>query len=130
MTTVLLDTHVVLWWSSHPERLSDAGVAAIEGADELAVAGITWFELAWLAAGERITVPVPVRSWIDALAGQVRTVGISPSIAHTAVELPDTFPGDPADRLIYATALEHGWPLVTKDRRLLDHPAGRTVAVW
>lgn len=130
LTTVLLDTHVVLWWSSHPDRLSEAAVRAIEGADEIALAGITWFELAWLAERHRITVPIPVRAWIDALAGQVRTVGISPSIAHAAVQLPDTFPGDRADRLILATAVEHGWPLVTKDRRLRDHPASRTVAVW
>lgn len=45
-----------------------------------------------------------------------------PAIAATAVGLPDTFPGDPADRLIYATAVERGWRLVTKDRRLRDHP--------
>ena len=55
---------------------------------------------------------------------------MSPAVARTAAELPASFPGDPADRLIYATAVEHGWPLVTKDRRLLDHPASGTVAVW
>ena len=30
----------------------------------------------------------------------------------------------------YATAIEHGWQLVTKDRRLLDHPHPRPLAVW
>jgi PIN domain nuclease of toxin-antitoxin system len=38
------------------------------------------------------------------------------------------FPGDPADRLIYATAVEHGVKLVTKDQRLRMH--NRSVAVW
>ncbi|MDQ3106881.1 MAG: PIN domain-containing protein [Actinomycetota bacterium] len=37
---------------------------------------------------------------------------------------------DPADRLIYATALELGCQLVTKDQRLRQHPAARRVAVW
>jgi PIN domain nuclease of toxin-antitoxin system len=32
----------------------------------------------------------------------------APSIADTAVSLPATFPADPADRLIYATAIESG----------------------
>lgn len=39
-------------------------------------------------------------------------------IAETAVALPDSFPGDPADRLIYATAVEHGLRRVSKDTRL------------
>jgi PIN domain nuclease of toxin-antitoxin system len=33
------------------------------------------------------------------------------------VSLPSSFPGDPADRLVYATAVEHGCLLVTKDHR-------------
>lgn len=52
------------------------------------------------------------------------------AIATTAVDLPSSFPGDPADRLIYATAVEHGWPLITKDERLLEHPHPCKVAVW
>ncbi len=130
MTTVLLDTHVVHWWSAEPDRLSRAASSALEEADELAVAGITWFELAWLAANERITLTVPARSWLDALAAEVRTVGTTPAIAETAVALPSSFPGDPADRLIFATAVEHGWSLVTKDRRLRGHRHPRPIAVW
>lgn len=130
MTTVLLDTHVVHWWSAEPAKLSRAATSAIEAADELAVASISWFELAWLAANERIVLTVPVRSWLDALAAEVRTVGITPAIAATAVSLASTFPGDPADRLIYATALEHGCPVVTKDRRLRGHRSPRAVTVW
>ena len=44
----------------------------------------------------------------------VRSVPISPEIAAAAVTLPETFPGDPADRLIFATAAANGWPLVSK----------------
>ncbi len=50
MTTVLLDTHVVQWWSAEPERLSATAAKTLAGADRLAVAAISWFELAWLAA--------------------------------------------------------------------------------
>ena len=130
MTTILLDTHVLHWWSAEPERVSRAAARALDDADELAVAAITWFELAWLAGAERILVTIPIRSWLERLGGQVRTVSISPAIADTAVALPSSFPGDPADRLIYATAIEHGWQLVTKDKRLRSHPHPRALAIW
>ncbi len=130
MTTVLLDSHVVHWWSAEPGRLSASATRAVQDADELAVASISWFELAWLAEHERIVVSVPIRSWLEGLAEQVRTVGITPAIAATAVSLPASFPGDPADRLIYATAIEHGWSLVTKDQRLRRHRHPRKMAIW
>lgn len=130
MTTVLLDTHVVQWWSAEPERLSRAAARAVAGADGLAVAAISWFELAWLASRQRIVVAVPVRSWLEQLAEEVQTVGVTPAIADTAVALPSSFPGDPADRLIFATAVELGCRLVTKDRWLRTHPQPRPVTIW
>lgn len=130
MTTVLLDTHVVLWWSAEPQRVSAPAAAAIEQADEVAVAAISWWELAWLARHERVAVGPPVRSWLEGLAAQVRTLGVTPAIADTAVGLSSGFPGDPADRLIFATAVEHGLRLVTKDHAIRDHPYPHPVALW
>lgn len=130
MTVVVLDTHVLHWWSAEPDRLSVAASSAVASAEELAVASITWFELAWLAEHERLNVAVPTRTWLQGLSEHVRTMPTTPAIASTAVALPASFPGDPADRLIYATAVEHGWSLVTKDRRLRDHRHPRPVAVW
>ncbi len=130
MTTVVLDSHVLHWWSAEPAKLSRVATRTVEAADELAVASISWFELGWLAQHERITVAVPLRSWLEQLAAEVRTIGITASIAATAVSLPMSFPGDPADRLIYATAVEHGARLVTKDRRLRDHRHPHPVTVW
>jgi len=128
--TVLLDTHAVHWWSAEPERLSANARRAVREADELAVADVSWFELAWLAANGRIVVSVPITSWLHELAGHVRSVGISAAIAGTAMSLPPSFPGDPADRLIYATAVENGWRLVTKDSRLRKHPHPRPLTLW
>jgi PIN domain nuclease of toxin-antitoxin system len=130
VTTVLLDTHVIHWWSAEPDRVSSAATTALAAADELAVAAISWFELAWLAEHERITLTIPVRSWFERLSGLVRTAPLTPAVAAAAVALPSSFPGDPADRLIYATAIENGWRLVTKDQRLRSHPHPRPVAVW
>lgn len=130
VTTLLLDSHVMHWWSAEPSKLSRTASRAIESADELAVASITWFELAWLAEHDRIRTSIPIRTWLEELADEVRTVGTTPAVAASAVALPASFPGDPADRLIYATALEQGWKLVTKDRRLRDHRAPRPVTIW
>ena len=130
MTTVLLDTHVVQWWSAEPERLSRAATEALAAADQLAVSAISWVELAWLAAHERIIVTIPVRSWLEQLADGLQTLRVTPAIAATAVALPSSFPGDPADRLVYATAVEHGCLLVTKDHRLRRHRHPRPVTVW
>lgn len=130
MGAVLLDTHVAHWWSAEPKRVSSAARKALESADELVVSAISWYELAWLATHERIAVTVPIRSWLDGLASQLRTIGVTPAVAETAVGLPASFPGDPADRLIYATAIEHGLHLVTKDRSIRDQDKPRSLTVW
>lgn len=130
MAAVLLDTHVVHWWSAEPERVSAPAREALERADDLAVAAISWYELAWLAEHERITVSIPVPSWLQGLAAQLRTIPINPAIAHTAVSLPSSFPGDPADRMIYATAVENDLQLVSKDRAMRDHRHPRPIVVW
>ncbi len=130
MSAILLDTHVVHWWSAEPKRVGARARRALEDADELVVAAISWYELAWLAKHERITVSVPIRSWLQGLAAQLRTIGVTAAIADTAVALPSSFPGDPADRLIYATAIEHGLRLVTKDRGIRDHDRPRSLVVW
>jgi len=55
-----LDSHVVHWWSAEPDRISPAASRAISDADELAVADISWFELAWLARHDRIVLTIPI----------------------------------------------------------------------
>ena len=130
MTTILLDSHVVHWWSAEPDRISRTAATAIAAADELAVADISWWELAWLGRNERIAVSIPLGNWLRQLAGQVRTIPVTPEIAAAAVSLPASFPGDPADRLIFATAVDRGWLLVTKDSRLRRHHHPHRVAIW
>ena len=130
MTTVLLDTHVIHWWSADPARISVTAAKAIEAADELAVADISWFELAWLAKHERLLISIPILAWLQQLAAQVRTIAVTPAIASTAVALPATFPSDPADRLIYATAIETGARLITKDEQLRAHRHPAPVTLW
>src|SRR5690349_18757391 len=95
LTTLLLDSQALHWWSAEPERLSVSAATAIIGADDVAVAAISWFELAWMEEHERITLTIPIRSWLEHLAVLVRTVPLTPAVAATALSLPSSFPGDP-----------------------------------
>jgi len=70
-----------------------------------------------------------MRTWLEALSDQVLTLNVTPAVAATAVELPPAFPRDPADRLIFATAVEHGWKLVTKDQGIRGYPGARDIVV-
>lgn len=130
MSVALLDTHVIHWWSAEPERLSRPARRALKAADELLVAAISWYELAWLAERRRIVIDVPTRSWLEGLGTQTRTVGVTPAIAASAAALPSSFPRDPTDRLIYATAIEHGVKLVTKDQAIAEHDRPHSLVVW
>ena len=130
MTSVLLDTHALYWWASEPHMLGPDALRALSSADDPAVAAITWWELAWLMRRGRVKAARPMQAIIASLAGDVRTIALTPAIATRAAELPDPFPRDPMDRLIYATAVEHGLRLVTKDGRLHAFDREGAVVVW
>jgi len=124
-----VDTNALIWLDIEPGSLSKEARRLLRRA-HIAVAAITWFEMALLVRGGRVHPKEPIRAWLGRIQQQVRSVPISPAIAATAAGLEGGFPEDPFDRIIYATAVEHGWQLVTKDQRLLDYPADRTIAVW
>jgi PIN domain nuclease of toxin-antitoxin system len=130
MSAALLDTHAIHWWSAEPDRFSPPARRTLKAADELLVAAVSWYELAWLAERRRIIIDVPIRSWLEGLGAQVRTVGVTPAIAASAAALPSSFPRDPMDRLIYATAIEHGVKLVTRDRAIAEQDKPRSLVVW
>jgi PIN domain nuclease of toxin-antitoxin system len=127
---VVLDTHAWLWWAAAPSRLSGAARKTIEGADLVGVATISVWELAMLQARGRIRLARPIGEWVGrALAGpHVREVPLSSEIA-LAAGLLDTasFVGDPADRIVYATARTLNAPLVTRDQRLRGFDVAGTV---
>jgi PIN domain nuclease of toxin-antitoxin system len=130
VSAVLMDSHVLHWWSSQPGRLSRAATRALERADQLLVSSVSWYELAWLAQHERIIVPRPIIAWLEELSQDVLTINSTPAIAVTAATLPTSFPRDPADRVIFATAIEQGCQLVTQDERMRHHPYPRKIAIW
>jgi PIN domain nuclease of toxin-antitoxin system len=130
VTTVVLDTHVLHWWSADRGRMSQRAAQVVAAAGELVVADISWYELVWLERRGRIVTNVPVANWLERLSRFVRTAPVTPRIAATAAQLPDGFPTDPADRLIFATALENGWALVSKDDAFRRAGVHEVEVVW
>ncbi|HEX9888386.1 MAG TPA: type II toxin-antitoxin system VapC family toxin [Nitriliruptorales bacterium] len=131
MRPVLLDTHVLLWWKAPGRsRLSPRAAQAIEDAGTILVSPVTCWEVATLVRLGRIELDRDPRRWVRDLLGEPGTelAPLSAVAAADAGGLED-FHGDPADRLIYATARELRVPLVTKDRKLRDRSRGVTT-LW
>jgi PIN domain nuclease of toxin-antitoxin system len=128
---ILLDTHVVIWLAFQPNKLSKRAKEVIRAArlqGGLAIAGITLLELAWLAENRRVETTLSVESFVRQCASKMTVIPITPEIAARAVSFPESYPKDPQDRLIGATALVEGIQLVSHDR--LIKKSGIVPVIW
>jgi PIN domain nuclease of toxin-antitoxin system len=129
---ILLDTHILFWLVAKPEKLSRAAariIASEAKAGALAISDISLWELAALIEGGRIHVEGTSERFLGRIAERpdLTVLPISSEIAVQAARFPRDFPGDPADRIIAATARTLPATLVTRDRRLQDSQLVRTL---
>ncbi len=118
---ILLDTHVLIWLASEPAKLSKNATQAIRAAATqggLAISAITLWELAWLATHGRIVTGGTPEAFVERISSRTAIQPITTKVAVLATQLPQSYPGDPCDRIIGATALAEGIALVTKDRNI------------
>ena len=119
---IVLDTQALIYDALTPARLSARARKAIALAftdRELACSDISLWEIATLIARKRLDPVIDARQFLDDIIA-ARHVRVLPITAEIAVlSRSDMFShGDPADRLIAATALLHRAPLITSDARL------------
>ena len=130
--SVLLDTHVWVWWLTPGSPLSHAERDALDaeaGRQQLFLAAISLWEAQVLHSKLRLELPLPFDDWL-AQATDDRMVSVLPLDVEVVVavdKLPVSFHGDPADRLIVATARKHGMPLATHDATIRR---SRAVKIW
>jgi PIN domain nuclease of toxin-antitoxin system len=127
---ILLDTHVVVWLAFDQEQLSRKARTAIDDARRnaagLAISDITLLELAALASKGRIHLDISLESFLQEVESRFVVLPMSGKVCARAMGLPETYPKDPADRIIGATALVEGLLLLTADRQIRRSRVVRT----
>lgn len=122
---LLLDTHVALWLDSGDNRLRSATQAMIDGCwrngGTICLSAITVWEIALLVDTGRIVLDLPIEAWIERFLQRpgIQPVPLGHRAASRSYRLHPLEHRDPADRLLIATAIELGCPLVTYDERIL-----------
>jgi PIN domain nuclease of toxin-antitoxin system len=118
---IALDTHAWLWWLAEPSRLSRAARRTIDETDAIVVSSVSAWELTMLVMHRRISLDRDVAVWVRQALGHARVTShpLTPDVAVAAGLLDGRgFPGDPADRFIYATAQALRARLVTRDEAI------------
>jgi len=130
---IVIDTHVLVWWLTQPERLSPAArlaLAQVNATDPAVLSAISILEITTAVRRGRMDLSVPIGDWLALLhqLPELRIKSVCSKIAARAGGYGDDMHGDPADRLVAATAEVLGARLVSADEKLRLHPAVQ--ALW
>jgi PIN domain nuclease of toxin-antitoxin system len=123
---IILDTHIWIWWVNQagPFTAGEYDLLKQSEAGGLGVSVISCWEVAMLVAKGRLNLMVPVEKWVKRGLRYpgIRLLPISPTIAVSSMQLKGEFHGDPADRLIVATAISRRANLLTHDGKIKKYP--------
>jgi PIN domain nuclease of toxin-antitoxin system len=122
--TLLLDTHVILWWQRDDRRLNRRARAAIAKADVVWVSAVSGWEVAIKSALGRLHLTEP----FQVLLGADDFTELPVTLAHTLrLEHLPPHHADPFDRMLVAQALVERATLVSRDRALAPYGAN---VIW
>jgi PIN domain nuclease of toxin-antitoxin system len=117
--THLLDTHAWVWLvKGEPQA---APIASLPSGAVLGLAAISVWEVGMLEAKGRLVLQPNARTWMVMATAGLRLLPLDADAALLASRLPGRMHGDPADRIIVATAQILGVPLITADARILQY---------
>lgn len=128
---ILLDTNVLIWWSTTPEKLSKKACKIIDETikkEEILVSSISIWEVFLLIKKNRMGFSIDIDSWLEKLESLpfIKFIPVDNKIASQSVKL-DFDNSDPADRIIIATALNMGAKLITSDKKILNYSKIQTI---
>ena len=120
---ILLDTHALVWLDQGDHRLGEKSLGALDVAlqsNELFVSAISFWEVAILVEKDRLEMQIEVDVWRQSLIDNgLQEVALAGNTAVRAAQLKD-FHGDPADRMIVASAINLGASLCSADEKILQ----------
>lgn len=118
---IVLDTVTLVWFTLGDERLGSKSRSLIDSGNDFAISAITPWEVSMLVGKGRLGLGKSPLAWINGILADPRMelMPITPKLAVDAGLLPATIHGDPADRLIMATAQDLACPVLTPDEKLL-----------
>jgi len=130
---ILLDTHAWVWFISNPVKLSKKAEKSIKKAmqkNDILISSISAWEVALLVAKNRLELTMDVSEWISSSEKLpfIRFIPIDNGIAVRSVYLPQPLHNDPADRIIIATSMKYGAPIITMDEKILNFP--HVQSIW
>ena len=123
---ILLDTHTWIWLFNGSTELSQDATKQIDLATNrgaVYISAISVWELSMLVAKNRVKLSQPIHQWVKNSFNQPG-VNISPILPEIAIEssfLPGGFHGDPADRIIVATARTNNLTVLTRDKKIIKY---------
>ena len=129
---IVLDTHAWVWFISNPELLSERAKRYLDAAVEekaIMISSISVWEVALLIAKKRLILTLELSDWIakSEMLPFFKFIPVDNSVAIKSVNLPQPLHSDPADRIIIATAISLGAPIVTKDEKILNYSQVQTI---
>jgi len=125
---LLLDTCALIW-IAEGEAIAQAAVDALDAAHAAGtktyVSPISAWEIGLLAARQRLQLLITPQRWFQRIleTPNVQLAPMPPELLIDSSFLPGTPPRDPADKIVVATARDHGCTLLTRDRALLNYAA-------
>jgi len=125
---IVLDTQALVWMILAPKKLTRKAAETIASAETLVIPSICLWEISMLVHYGRLELPCPPLDWLEQICSltRIRLQDITPGIA--ALSGTTSMHGDPADRLVVATAKALELPLITADRKIRD--LGVVPTIW
>jgi PIN domain nuclease of toxin-antitoxin system len=136
VTDLLADTHVVVWALFEPNRLSSSArnilLTAESTGSRVYLSAITLVEITYLAEKGRLHPDIAPNLWavLQDVGGPFEVLPITAGVARAIEQVPREVVPDMPDRLIAASAIAFGLPLVTADRRLRSLPPTLCTVLW